>query len=50
MAAVLLSGYRDFDKPGYRDEIEISVSETGGVLICADTAMNVDMVLFKARQ
>ena len=41
MAAVLLSGYRD--------EIEISVSETGEVLICADIAMNADMVLFDFR-
>ena len=50
MAAVLLNGYRDIEKLEYRGEIEISVSETGEVLICADTATNVDMVLFKARQ
>jgi len=49
MAAVLLNGYRDLEKLGYRNVIEISVLETGEVLICADTAMHEDMVLFNFR-
>ena len=49
MAVVLLSGYRDFEILEYRDEIKISVSETGEVSNCADTAMNADMVLFNFR-
>ena len=49
MAAVLLNGYRDIEKLEYRGEIEMSMSETGEILICADTAMNADMVLFNFR-